>query len=132
VEGWRAWIEVDLDALWANYLLLKARAQGEVIPVLKADAYGHGALPIARFLEERGVGRFAVAAIAEGRALREGGGEGGRCSFWGASHPLEAEAALRWGLTPTLSTLEGRPGPGREGPGPGPHPPGPTSRWTRG
>jgi len=61
---WRAWIEVDLDALWANYLLLKARAQGEVIPVLKADAYGHGALPIARFLEERGVGRFAVATIA--------------------------------------------------------------------
>jgi alanine racemase len=105
VEGWRAWIEVDLDALWANYLLLKARAQGEVIPVLKADAYGHGALPIARFLEERGVGRFAVAAIAEGRALREGGVRG-EVLLLGSLHPLEAEAALRWGLTPTLSTLE--------------------------
>lgn len=69
----RAFVEVDLEALEGNYRLLKARARGEVIPVLKADAYGHGALPIARFLESRGVSRFAVATLAEGRALREGG-----------------------------------------------------------
>jgi alanine racemase len=72
VEGWRAWIEVDLGALWANYLLLKSRAQ-EVIPVLKAEAYGHGALPHRPLPGGKGVGRFAVATIAEGRALRKGG-----------------------------------------------------------
>ncbi|RTH01157.1 alanine racemase, partial [Thermus scotoductus] len=36
----RAFVEVDLEALEGNYRLLKARARGEVIPVLKADAYG--------------------------------------------------------------------------------------------
>ncbi len=101
----RAWIEVDLGALWRNYLLLAEKARGEVIPVLKADAYGHGALPLARFLEARGVGRFAVAALAEGRALRRGGVRG-EVLLLGSLHPLEAEEALRWGLTPSLSTLE--------------------------
>ncbi|WP_241374233.1 alanine racemase [Thermus arciformis] len=101
----RAWMEVDLAALWGNYLFLKGRAGGEVIPVLKADAYGHGALPLARFLFQRGVRRGAVATPAEGRALREGGVEG-EVLLLGSLHPLEAEEALRWGLTPTLSTLE--------------------------
>ncbi|GLV48230.1 alanine racemase [Thermus sp. LT1-2-5] len=101
----RAWIEVDLKALWANWNLLRARAQGEVIPVLKADAYGHGALPLARFLFQKGARRVAVATVGEGRALREGGVEG-EILLLGSLHPLEAEEALRWGLTPTLSTLE--------------------------
>ncbi|WP_243093987.1 alanine racemase [Thermus thalpophilus] len=101
----RAWMEVDLKALWANWRFLSARAKGEVIPVLKADAYGHGALPLARFLFQKGARRVAVAAVGEGRALREGGVEG-EVLLLGSLHPLEAEEALRWGLTPTLSTLE--------------------------
>ena len=101
----RAWVEVDLAALWANYRLLAGRAGGEVIPVLKADAYGHGALPLARFLEGKGVGRFAVATLEEGRRLREGGIKG-EVLLLGSLHPLEAEEALELGLVPTLSTLE--------------------------
>ena len=101
----RAWVEVDLAALWANYRLLAGRAGGEVIPVLKADAYGHGALPLARFLEGKGVGRFAVATLEEGRRLREGGIKG-EVLLLGSLHPLEAEEALRLGLVPTLSNLE--------------------------
>lgn len=100
----RALVEVDLGALEENYRLLKARARGEVVPVLKADAYGHGALPIARFLEARGVVRFAVATLTEGRALREG--VKGEVLLLGSLHPLEAEEALRLSLVPTLSTLE--------------------------
>ncbi|MGC8968082.1 MAG: alanine racemase [Thermus sp.] len=101
----RAWVEVDLGALLQNHRLLRERAGQEVIPVLKADAYGHGAPPIARFLEGKGVGRFAVATLAEGRALRQGGVRG-EVLVLGSLHPLEAEEALRWGLTPSLSTLE--------------------------
>lgn len=101
----RAWIEVDLGALLHNLRLLKERARGEVIPVLKADAYGHGALPLARFLGAQGVGRLAVATLAEGWALRRGGVEG-EVLLLGSLHPLEAEEALRLGLVPTLSTLE--------------------------
>lgn len=77
----RAWVEVDLAALWANYRLL------------------------ARFLEGKGVGRFAVATLEEGRRLREGGIKG-EVLLLGSLHPLEAEEALRLGLVPTLSNLE--------------------------
>ncbi|WP_201738462.1 alanine racemase [Thermus thermamylovorans] len=101
----RAWVEVDLLALEANLALLRARARGEVIPVLKADAYGHGALPLARFLCQRGARRVAVAAVGEGRTLRRGGVEG-EVLLLGSLHPLEAEEALRWNLVPSLSTLE--------------------------
>ncbi len=103
--GARAWMEVDLKALEANWLLLRARARGEVIPVLKADAYGHGALPLARFLFQKGARRVAVATVGEGRALRKGGVEG-EVLLLGSLHPLEAEEALRWNLVPGLSTLE--------------------------
>ncbi|WP_038058687.1 alanine racemase [Thermus amyloliquefaciens] len=102
----RAWIEVDLGALEANWLFLQAQAKGEVIPVLKAEAYGHGALPLARFLFSRGARRVAVATVGEGRALRRGGVEG-EVLLLGSLHPLEAEEALRWDLVPSLSTLEG-------------------------
>ncbi|RTG94401.1 alanine racemase [Thermus scotoductus] len=101
----RAWIEVDLKALEANWLLLKAKARGEVIPVLKAEAYGHGALPLARFLFQKGARWVAVATVSEGRTLREGGVEG-EILLLGSLHPLEAEEVLRLNLLPTLSTLE--------------------------
>ncbi|GAB5602873.1 alanine racemase [Thermus sp. FJN-A] len=101
----RAWIEVDLSALRTNWQALRARARGEVIPVLKADAYGHGALPLARFLLAEGARRVAVATVGEGRALRRGGVEG-EVLLLGSLHPLEAEEALRWNLVPSLSTLE--------------------------
>jgi alanine racemase len=70
-------LTVDLDALAANYRTLVAAAHGaEVAPVVKADGYGLGALPIARRLMNEGARRFFVARVAEGVAMREGlGGE---------------------------------------------------------
>ncbi|WP_045246112.1 alanine racemase [Thermus filiformis] len=100
-----AWLEIDLDALEYNWRLIQTKAQGEVIPVLKADAYGHGALFLARYLLARGARRVAVARVSEGRALRQGGVEG-EVLLLGSLHPLEAEEALRWGLVPSLSTWE--------------------------
>ncbi len=72
-----AWLEIDLDALVANLRLL-GRLAGPGVPlrpVVKADAYGHGAVPIARALEGAGADGFCVAAIDEAMELRAGGVE---------------------------------------------------------
>jgi alanine racemase len=70
-----AWLEIDLDALRGNLGALRSLA-GEgvpVHPVVKADAYGHGAIPVALALEAAGADGFCVAAMDEALALRAGG-----------------------------------------------------------
>ena len=65
---------VALDALRHNVRVLQARADGaELMAVVKADAYGHGAVPVARVLHDEGVRHFAVARPAEAVELREAG-----------------------------------------------------------
>ena len=70
-----AWLELDLDALRGNLAVIRELAGPglPVRPVVKADAYGHGAVPIARALEEAGVDGFCVAAVDEALELRDGG-----------------------------------------------------------
>ncbi len=68
-------VTIDLEALLRNLRILTAEAarrgcRGRGIAVLKADAYGHGAAAVATALRHAGVGRFAVASVAEGAALR--------------------------------------------------------------
>jgi alanine racemase len=63
--------EIDLRALRANYRALKAFANGaEVMAVVKADAYGHGAIEVACTLRDEGCGHFAVATVEEAAELR--------------------------------------------------------------
>lgn len=64
--------EVDLAALRANYALARQLHGGRALAVVKADAYGHGALRCAQALEPTADG-FAVAFLAEALALRAGG-----------------------------------------------------------
>ena len=59
--------------LRANYLKLREIAGTDVMAVIKADAYGHGAVPVARRLEKTGCPYFAVARFSEARELREAG-----------------------------------------------------------
>jgi alanine racemase len=70
-----AWLRIDLDALRGNLGALRTLAGDgvPVYPVVKADAYGHGAVPVARILEAAGADGFCVAAIDEALALRAGG-----------------------------------------------------------
>lgn len=70
-----AWAEIDLDALAANLATLRGLAGPgvRVEPVVKADAYGHGAVPVARALEAAGADGFCVATYDEALELREGG-----------------------------------------------------------
>jgi alanine racemase len=70
-----AWAEIDLDALAGNLAVLRRLAgPGTPLhPVVKADAYGHGAIPVARALEAAGADGFCVAAFDEAIALRRAG-----------------------------------------------------------
>ncbi len=70
-----AWAEIDLDALAGNLAVLRRlAAPGTAVhPVVKADAYGHGAIPVARALEAAGADGFCVAAFDEAVALRRAG-----------------------------------------------------------
>ncbi|MGH9366945.1 MAG: alanine racemase [Thermoanaerobaculia bacterium] len=97
---------VDLEAIASNSRLLKARAAGrEILPVVKADAYGHGAVPVARRLEAEGARRFAVAILEEGIALRRGG-ICGEILILVAADPEDAPLLRGYGLTPAVHDLE--------------------------
>jgi alanine racemase len=65
---------VDLGALRHNARVLQARAgEADLMAIVKADAYGHGAVPVARTLRDEGIRHFAVARPAEAIQLREAG-----------------------------------------------------------
>ena len=69
----RTWAEIDLDALCHNYETLRLRAGTRMLGVVKADAYGHGAIQVGRMLEKLGAAYLAVATLDEARELRKGG-----------------------------------------------------------
>ncbi|RKT78373.1 alanine racemase [Terracoccus luteus] len=69
-----AWAEVDLDALAHNVGVLRDRAPGaDLMAVVKADAYGHGLVPVARTAVAAGAAWLGVAQLAEAVALRDAG-----------------------------------------------------------
>ena len=70
-------VEIDMDAIRNNYRVLRDRVPAgvEVMPVIKANAYGHGMLEVAAALGGMGASHFAVALPEEGVELRLGGVE---------------------------------------------------------
>jgi alanine racemase len=70
----RTWAEVDLSAVRHNVRTLKARAGGaRLMAVVKADAYGHGAVPVARAALDAGADSLAVVTVEEAAGLRDAG-----------------------------------------------------------
>jgi alanine racemase len=68
------WAEIDLDAIRANVRSLRALvAPATVCAVVKADGYGHGAVPVARAALDAGAAWLAVALVEEGVELRDAG-----------------------------------------------------------
>ena len=100
----RAWIELDLDALRQNVALLqKCVPDGcRLMPAVKANAYGHGAVPIARELNRLGIDCFCVACAAEGIELRRAGITG-EILILGYTHPTEFPLLRRYRLTQTVT-----------------------------
>ena len=66
------YVEIDLDAISANFDAIRAKAGVQVMAIVKADAYGHGAVQIARLLDSK-CSFFGVSSIAEALELRQAG-----------------------------------------------------------
>lgn len=101
------WAEIDLDALAFNMHSVR-RFVGENIDcmaVVKADAYGHGAIECARRLEAEGTSIFAVATLEEGIELRDAGITN-TILVLGGLWPGQTPLFLDHHLTPVLFTLE--------------------------
>ncbi len=100
-----AWVDVDLDALDANLRRIRAEAPGmQVLAVVKADAYGHGAVGVSRALEAAGVDWLGVALLEEGAEMRRAG-IGLPILVLGTARPAKIALYRRYRLTPTLSSL---------------------------
>ena len=69
----KTWRSINLDAIAHNYNYTKSGTNAKIICVIKADAYGHGALPVAKRLLKEGCDYFAVSSIEEAIELRQGG-----------------------------------------------------------
>ena len=71
----RTWAEISLDGIRHNYEAIRRHLpQGcRFLGVVKADAYGHGALPVAKLLQEAGADYLAVSCLDEALELRDGG-----------------------------------------------------------
>lgn len=72
----RCWAEISFDALRSNLEIIKNSVDSDVMCVIKANAYGHGDVPVARELERLGVSHFAVASAEEAAHLRRHGVKG--------------------------------------------------------
>lgn len=94
---------IDLGALAHNLGQVRHRLESycQIIAVVKADAYGHGAATVAPALESLGVARFAVATLGEGVALRESGIRSS-ILLMGAFFPEQFSDAVAHDLTPVL------------------------------
>ena len=80
----RAWIEVDHAAIRSNLAAIRVRAPGAaIIGVVKANAYGHGDVAVARTLVGAGVERLAVATVDEAVRLRDAGIDAPILVLWG-------------------------------------------------
>src|ERR1700749_1960645 len=101
---------VDLGAIKSNFRAIAEHLARErpgnvpkVIAVVKANAYGHGAAPVARALEAAGADLLACADIEEGAALRAAGVEAEILVF-GALSVSDLDGLFDCRLTPTIST----------------------------
>ena len=102
----RTWAEIDLDALAHNYRLLRGLApEARFLGLVKANAYGHGAVPVAKKLERLGADMLAVACLDEAIELREAGVEIPILCL-GQTAAEYASDLLAYNITQTVGDLE--------------------------
>jgi alanine racemase len=98
-------VEVDLDALFHNLAQARSLCPGtRILAVVKANAYGHGAVPVAVALEKAGVDFFGVSLIEEGAELRQAGIQGDILVLGGAYSDYDEIVAHD--LVPIVFTAE--------------------------
>ncbi|NJR64551.1 MAG: alanine racemase, partial [Leptolyngbyaceae cyanobacterium CRU_2_3] len=102
----RAWVEIDLGALAHNVCQIKRllSPKTELMAVVKADAYGHGAVTIAQTVLQCGADWLGVATIPEGIELREFGIQAPILLLGATNTAEQVRAIAQWQLQPTLCT----------------------------
>lgn len=104
---YRTWVEISRAQIAANFRALRELTgpDVEIAAVVKADAYGHGAVEVSRVLVAEGVRWLAVSTVEEGVALR---GAAIATRILVMADPLEfsRRALVEYGLTPVVSSLE--------------------------
>ncbi len=104
--AYRSWVEISLPQIAANFLAVRdvVGADVEIMPVVKADAYRHGAVEVSRTLLAAGARWLAVSNVEEGAILRERG-IGARILVMADFLPAEREGLLEYNLTPVIHSL---------------------------
>lgn len=95
---------INLSALTRNFARLGSA--GHLMPVIKADAYGHGMLPVAHALDKAGARHFAVGTVDEALTLREQGFEQNLVPLLGALTPEEWRKSQAANLTVPVGNLD--------------------------
>lgn len=105
--GYRSWVEISRGRIAENFRAVQELVgpQVEVVPVVKADAYGHGAIEVSRVLESAGARWLAVSGVEEGVALRRAGIRT-RILVMADFLESEREALFEFNLTPAIHSLE--------------------------
>ncbi len=102
-----AWAEVNLNHIRDNYNLIRDKIGKDVkiLAVVKAEAYGHGMMPVSKLLAENNVDYLGVARVKEAIQLRKGGIS---CPIllFGPFSPTQIDTVISYQITPTVYTLE--------------------------
>src|ERR1700723_3635526 len=106
----RSWVEVSRSRIAGNFRAVRALVgeHAEIMPVVKADAYRHGALEVSRALESEGAPWLAVSNVEEGVALRQAG-IATRILVMADFLPAERAALVEFNLTPVVHSLSDTP-----------------------
>ncbi|MGL4883511.1 MAG: alanine racemase [Waterburya sp.] len=108
VNRQRAWVEIDLTALAHNVRTLKnfLAPTTKLMAVVKADAYGHGAVTVASTALANGADCLAIATLAEGVELRQAGINAPILILGAINAPEDIKAVAAWQLEPTICNSE--------------------------
>lgn len=104
----RAWVEIDYGALAHNVRQFKSllSPQTELMAVVKADAYGHGACGVSQTVLEAGASWLAVATVPEGIELRQTGIKAPILILGATNEAEQIEAIAYWQLQPTICSCQ--------------------------
>src|SRR4051794_35921483 len=104
---YRSWVEISRKQIAENFRAVKSVVGGdvEVMPVVKADAYRHGAVEVSKVLVGEGARWLAVSNVEEGAALRTAGIDT-RILVMADFLPVGRVAMLEYGLTPVIHSLD--------------------------
>jgi len=105
--AYRSWVEISLSQITSNFNAVRETVgpEVEVMPVVKADAYRHGAVEVSRSLTAAGARWLAVTNVEEGAALRDANIKA-RILVMADFLPAERQGLLDYRLTPVIHTLD--------------------------